>query len=196
MLDSDAPGHWALTVLKKHGDVRPLDTLDASEGAMPLPPDALLVLAQPYPFSPQEYVALDDWVRAGGRVLLFADPMLTFESVYAIGDRRRPQDIVKLGPILTRWGLIMEAPGDEEAGERSVGAGALEFPVNLPGRFVPAQQSACTVEAGGLVADCSIGKGRVLAIADAALFDSERDSDGDSRRKALSHLLERLSEAP
>lgn len=50
----------------------------------------------------RENVALDDWVRAGGARALFADPLLTFNSRFSIGDRRRPQDVATLSPILTR----------------------------------------------------------------------------------------------
>ena len=66
------------------------------------------MMIQPRPLSPQENVALDNWVAAGGRLLLFADPALTEDSAFAIGDRRRPQDVVLLSPILARWGLELE----------------------------------------------------------------------------------------
>jgi len=194
MLESSGQEHWALNVLKQRGDVRPLDTLDADNGEMPLPEDALLVLVQPYPFSPQEYVALDNWVREGGRVLLFADPMLTFESGYSIGDRRRPQDIVKLDPILARWGLSLQPAAGGLPGERQIASGTVAIPVNLPGRFVPAEQSACSVQAGGLIAYCTIDKGRILAVADAALFDSHGESAGDSHSKVLLQLLQQLTQ--
>ena len=47
-------------------------------------------------------------MRGGGRVLLFADPMLTRHSAFALGDRRRPQDVVLLSPILARWRLELQ----------------------------------------------------------------------------------------
>ena len=119
LLASDGPIHWALPVLKSHGEFVPLDTLAASDGTLPLPQDATLVLAQPRPLSPQENVALDDWVRKGGHVLLLADPMLTAESAFAPGDPRRPQDIAMLSPILARWGLELEFDEAQEAGEPS-----------------------------------------------------------------------------
>jgi hypothetical protein len=96
LLDTERPQQWALGVLGKYGTVRPLDDLSGSGSGPPLPPGALLVLAQPRPLTPDENVALDNWVRAGGRVLLFADPMLTAESRFALGDSRHPQDIVLL----------------------------------------------------------------------------------------------------
>jgi hypothetical protein len=44
-----------------------------------------------------------------------------------------------------------------------------KIPVNLPGRFV--SEGKCQVDSEGLLARCAIGKGRVLAVADAALLD-------------------------
>jgi hypothetical protein len=104
LLDADAPHHWALDVIGSHGTVLPLDSLPVSGGALPLPREGLLVMAQPRSLAPDENVTLDKWVRAGGHVLLFADPMLMGESGFALGDKRRPQDVVLLSPILARWG--------------------------------------------------------------------------------------------
>ena len=195
MLDPDRPGHWALAALRERGEVRPLDTLADETGALPLPAGAVLVLAQPYPFSPQEYVALDNWVRGGGRVLLFADPMLTFHSRFALGDRRRPQDIVKLDPILARWGLALTRDDDGTHGETTVEVGGVPIPVAEPGSFTATQLSPCRTSHDGLIAECAVEKGRVLAIADATLLeDGEPSQDADSRRAAFIALLARLTD--
>jgi predicted small secreted protein len=193
MLASDAPPHWALGVLREAGDLRPLDTLADAKGNLPLPPGALLVLAQPYPLPPQDNVALDKWVREGGRVLFFADPMLTFESDFALGDRRRPQDIALLSPILARWGLELRFDEDQPPGERQVDLEGMPLPVNLPGQFALREdQGSCDLGAGGLAVNCRIGAGRVLAIADAALLEPREDDPRAIRSKALSALLDRL----
>jgi len=113
-------------------------------------------------------VALDAWVGAGGRLLLFADPLLTGESRFAIGDRRRPQDVILLSPILGHWGLRLEFDDSRREGVALVG-GKGRIPVNAPGSFV--SEGDCAVESDGLLARCAIGKGRVLAVADAALLD-------------------------
>jgi hypothetical protein len=192
LADQSAP-HWALAVLREHGELKPLDSLSGADGRLPLPGDALLVMAQPWPLSPQENVALDEWVRAGGRVLLFADPMLTFESRFAIGDRRRPQDVVLLSPILTRWGLRLEQDESITPEPFVVGIGEASVPVILPGRFALIESSDCAVEAEGLLAECPIGKGRLVALADAALLESREDDSQASRARALRALLARLS---
>jgi hypothetical protein len=195
LLTADGPEHWALAELRKRGAVKPLDSLAPKGGALPLSRGSILVMAQPYPLSPEENVALDDWVRAGGRLLLFADPMLTGDSNYGLGDRRRPQDVVLLAPILNRWGLELQFDDSQPFGERIVEISGGTLPVNLPGRFaVAAGATGCETMAEGLLADCRIGRGRMVALADAALFESAAGQDADSRRKMLGLLIERLKE--
>lgn len=173
---SDAP-HWARAELARYGSIVPLDTLAGLDRV------DRLVLAQPRPLTPDENVALDNWVRGGGHLLLFADPLLTEESAYALGDRRRPQDVVLLSPILRRWGLNLEFDEAQPAGERMIAG----IPVNLAGRFTLAQPAACQSWAEGAAASCQVGKGRVTALADAAVL--ERDDAEGARQKALAVLL-------
>jgi hypothetical protein len=192
LLRSDAPPHWARQALETRGRLRPLDTLAGKDGTLPLAPDALLVLAQPRPLAPRENVALDAWVRAGGRLLLFADPMLTAPSAFALGDKRRPQDIALLSPILSRWGLVLQFDEDQPAGEHEVALYGAAMPVDLPGRFAIDGTSRCALAAEGLAAQCRIGRGAVLALADAALLDESPADGSDTRREMLGKLLERL----
>lgn len=199
LLGPGASPHPALAVLARHGRVSPLDTLADGAAALPLAGDGLLVMAQPRPLSPQENVALDRWVRAGGRVLLFADPMLTAHSSFAIGDRRRPQDVALLSPILARWGLALSFDEAQPAGERVAETdGALQcvsLPVNLPGRFAPVVDGTCRISGDGLLARCAVGQGLVTALADAALFEEADEVDGGAampqarRDAALDRLL-------
>lgn len=183
--------HWARAAIEERRGLRPLDTLEAET----LAAESDLLMVQPRPLSPQENVALDAWVAAGGRLLLFADPALTEDSAFAIGDRRRPQDVVLLSPILARWGLGLEFDEDQPLGERGVrvGGGA-SLPVNLPGRFVQRvggrTDASCKVDA--VIADCLIGSGHVVAIADAALFEAGTgEAVSATRRQALDALLAR-----
>lgn len=186
-------GHWARDLLRSDGRLTALDSLADARGALPLPQHAVLILAQPRPLTPQENVALDDWVRSGGKVLLFADPMLTAPSIFALGDARRPQDVAMLSPILARWGLHLEFDEAQQPGEREIELPEGAVPVNLPGRFRPAEKpSHCALAGDGLLADCRVGMGRVVALADAALFeDSQGPDDAESRRVLLKNLLRR-----
>ena len=188
-LKGEQPPHWARTAIEAERPLRPIDTLDAAT----LGGRRDLLMVQPRPLAPAENVALDAWVAGGGALLLFADPALTSDSSFALGDRRRPQDIVLLSPILARWGLRLEIDAAQAAGERAATLGeGVTVPVNLPGRFAAIAggrpDASCRIEAEGLLAECRIGRGQVLAIADAALFEPV---DEPARAAALAALLAR-----
>ncbi len=189
LLKDEQPPHWARGELARRGAIVPLDALAGPQGYGPLAPLTRLVIAQPRPLSPDENVALDDWVRGGGRLLLIADPALTEDSRYALGDPRRPQGVVLLSPILRRWGLDLQFDDVQAPGERAVEAMGLIVPVNLPGRFALTDPRLCRLSGDGLAATCAIGKGRVVALADAALL--ERDDTDGARAAAFSGLLDR-----
>ncbi|OYU36161.1 ABC transporter [Novosphingobium sp. PASSN1] len=173
--------HWARPVLEESRRLVPLDTL--------LAPGALadLLIAQPRPLEPAENVALDGWVRSGGHLLLFADPLLTSESRFPLGDPRRPADTVLLSPILTHWGLALR----EDRGERE-NAG-MPFPVNAPGELsqLPGAVALCRIEEGGLMAQCRIGKGSALIVADAALLEPAEGPAAAQRGRMLRMLMRR-----
>lgn len=189
------PGSWVLPTLRDRGRVVLLDTLATDQGALPLPMTALLVLAQPRALTARENVALDAWVQAGGHVLMFADPMLTAPSSFALGDPRRPQDTALLSPILARWGLRLEFDEGQPVAERSVPSSWGDVPVNLAGRFRLLGKAGdavakCRLEADGLIAQCSAGRGGVIAIADAALLENQGNSaDIPAREGVLDRLL-------
>ncbi|MFN6936513.1 MAG: ABC transporter [Tsuneonella sp.] len=171
-LNGGGEAHWARTALERDNRLVTLDTLDGQD----LSSIDRLVMAQPRPLAPGENVALDDWVRAGGKLLLFADPMLTEHSRFAIGDRRRPQDVVVLSPILKRWGLELQFDEDQPDGVRIASVDGLEIPVEWAGALVrvePGAPSQCALSTAGLMAECRVGKGAVTVIADAAVLDRE-----------------------
>jgi hypothetical protein len=85
-LRPDKKPHWARQVLDEHGGVVPLDTLDAANGARALAGLHRLVIAQPRVLAPGENVALDNWVRGGGHLLLIIDPAYTRRV--GLSDRR------------------------------------------------------------------------------------------------------------
>lgn len=190
-LRSAEPPHWARAVLEQQGALKPLDYLALDKPG--LGEVRLLVMAQPRALSPQENVVLDKWVRGGGHLLLFADPMLTEDSAFPLGDKRRPQAIVMLGPVLAHWGLRLDFAAEQTAGEHDVRALGLTLPVNLPGRLVAHEGSrACQIDRLGLTARCRIGKGRVLVVADAAMLESARAEDAVERARLLDMLLKKL----
>lgn len=189
-----APPHWAKAVIGQAGSIVPLDKLDGDDPR--LAGLTMLVMAQPRPLAPAESVALDAWLRQGGRLLVFADPMLTEHSAFAPGDRRRPQDIVRLDALLRRWGLAMRFDARQPAGERTVAINGVPLPVNLPGRLsATGGNPACRIAAQGLLAECRIGRGRLRILADAALLERGPSNGDDVRRRALAEQLRWLGEA-
>lgn len=187
-LRGDTPPHWARGLLKARGRITALDTLAAPGGKGPLGQVRRLVMAQPRPLSPAENVALDAWLNAGGELLLLADPALTQESAFPVGDPRRPQAVVLISPILRHWGLELEFAEGQPFGETNRAALGLQIPVNLPGRFKVFDDTACQESGEGLLVTCRIGKGRLTALADAALL--EQVEDPATREKALARLLD------
>lgn len=183
MIDPPPVPHWARAALESNGKLIALDTL------LDLQRIDLLVAVQPRPLLPEENVALDDWVRRGGRVLLFADPMLTQDSAFPLGDRRRPQGVALLSPILARWGLQLRFDDAQALGERE--SPGENLPVNLPGTLalVPGgHEASCVIGQAQLVARCRVGKGRATIVADAALFEPREDQD--SRTLKLQKLID------
>ncbi|MGB3753755.1 MAG: hypothetical protein WA954_07640 [Parerythrobacter sp.] len=150
-----------------------------------------LVLAQPAALPPADLVAIDAWVRKGGRILVFADPMLTEESEFAFGDRRRPLDIVMLGPLFARWGLLLSANASAE-GVHKFDNGVQAF-TRQSGRFsiVPteADATACTLSGDAVLVRCAIGAGTAVLFADAAILEATPPGDADASVAALRMLL-------
>lgn len=92
----------------------PLDTLSPADGSAPediakgpLAQLDRLAIIQPRGLSPADNVALDAWVRAGGRLLLALDPALTGDYDLPLGDPRRPVDAALIPPVVARWGLAV-----------------------------------------------------------------------------------------
>jgi hypothetical protein len=152
------------TALDRAYRVRPIDAATSTL----LRTASLLLMAQPRPPGPAALIAIDGWVRSGGRALILTDPALRWPSDLGLGDPRRAPSDDGLGPLLMHWGLGLEPTQEGKAlimrhvdGRRLVMA--------APGRFV-VRDGQCVVTLDGLMADCAIGRGRVLLLADADLL--------------------------
>lgn len=169
--------HWARAVLERDWRLESLDVLDQAA----LAGQTRLLLAQPRGLAPQENVALDAWVRAGGQLLLFADPLMTSESRFGLGDRRRPQDVALLSPILAHWGLTLEFDADQPGGQSAREISGQSVPVELPGRLAARGapgEASCELSGEGVLARCTLGEGRIILLADAALLDLAEPQPG------------------
>ena len=187
-LRADQPPHWAKAALERQGQIVPLDTLTIAPGPRSLAGIKRLVIAQPRVLAPTENVALDAWVRGGGQLLLLADPAYTEESPYPIGDPRRPQAAVMLSPILTRWGLELQFDAGQPFAQLDRDVMGAAVPTVLPGTFTTRGQANCRLWGDGLAVTCAIGRGRVVALADAAVL--ERDDPTGERARAFGLLLD------
>lgn len=157
--DSGSP---ALTALQTRYRVVPISVSDPAE----LAKGRLLMMAHPLAQPAEDLVALDQWVRSGGRVLLFADPMLEWPFKRPLGDPLRPPPMFMDTGLLAHWGLRLDAPDALGPERRTVGGFAV-LTVS-PGEL----SGGCAIAADRLVAHCAIGKGRATVVADADLLDT------------------------
>lgn len=170
---------WQRRVIETRYAIRPLDTLTPVPALSPDAPDTdplagltRLAVVQPRGLSPADNVAIDRWVRAGGRLLLVLDPALTGDYEAPLGDPRRPVDTALIPPVVGRWGLAVHESEEGYDAKASLPGGG-EVPLAYPGTITATPQGArsCTPAGGGAIVSCRVGKGRVTLIADAALFE-------------------------
>ena len=145
-------------------------------------------MAHPLAQTAENLVALDQWVRHGGRVLLLADPMLEWPSKRPLGDPLRPPPMFMDTGLLAHWGLRLDAP--DERGPQLRKLGGCEVLTVSPGSL----SGKCDDQrATGLVADCRIGRGRATIVADADLLDAGELGSGASHN--LDALLDRACQS-
>jgi hypothetical protein len=147
----------------------PLDRIDAAS----LSRAPLLLIAQPRGLSPEELVALDAWLRSGGKALIFADPLLLWPSDLAMGDRRRAPLTSLLDPLFAHWQIRLDGPAGNSADEAVIASDGISAVGAGVGHWKAAGKM-CVVGANDRIVECAIGKGKALLIADADLLDFAR----------------------
>ncbi|WP_397581725.1 Gldg family protein [Sphingorhabdus sp.] len=170
-LSKDAAPHPAFTRLSDHYNITPVDDLKAWAPKS----KQLLLLAQPRTFAPDELVWIDNWVRQGGHVLILADPALQWGSLYPLGDKRRPLFTSMLSPLFAYWGVELALPLADEAPVSMRKIGVFNIRTVTAGEWLPkapGAEGSCAILAKGLLADCRIGKGRAVLMADADFLDT------------------------
>ena len=191
-----APVPWQRSAIEQAYALVPLDTLSPVPGLAPDSPEVdplagltRLAVVQPRGLAPADNVALDRWVRAGGRLLMVLDPALTGEYQAPLGDPRRPVDTALIPPVVGRWGLTVRFDEAQDGAPRTAPLGedlAPPLPLALAGEIALSGpgKADCTVTAGGAAARCRIGAGQVTLIADAALFE-HRELAGEGGAQLL-----------
>jgi hypothetical protein len=186
-------GSKALQALESRYVVMPVGSASQRE----LSTNRLLLMAQPTAQPSETLVELDRWVRGGGRLLLLADPMLVWPSDRPLGDKLRPPLAFADTGLLQHWGVRLDAPDESGPAERKMAGRTIL--AGSPGTLV---SSRCAVDAGGFVARCQVGKGRVTIVADADFLNvagpGGLDGPTDQNLDALLAELKRLedSESP
>nr|WP_314442804.1 DUF4350 domain-containing protein [uncultured Sphingomonas sp.] len=159
------------------------------DGPEQLRAGGLLLAVQPQALTAERLVALDQWVRDGGRLVLLADPSLRFESSRPLGDRFRPPLRYPDTGLLRHWGLSLDPDVDnrEEAVDTDLGRG-IRLSASGMGSFTRAGGD-CTLSPTRAVARCRIGQGYATVVADADFAMSPVEE----QREAVLELLRELA---
>src|SRR5689334_5358251 len=174
-------GSPALKALNARYRVVPISVADRAD----LAKGKLLLMAHPLAQPAEDLVALDAWVRRGGRVLLLADPMLEWPSKRPLGDPLRPPPMFMDTGLLAHWGLRLDAP--DESGPATRKLGGFDVLTVSPGQLF----GSCAISGDRLVAHCRIGKGQAAIVADADLLDAASLGSGGAHN--LDAVLEELA---
>ena len=175
-------GSAALRSLETRYRVIPVSVTDPAE----LAKGKLLLMAHPLAQPAEDLVALDRWVRGGGRLLLLADPMLEWPSERPLGDALRPPSTFADTGLLAHWGLRLDAP--DERGPRMQKLGGFRVLTQSPGRL----SGRCDISGDRLVAHCRLGKGKATVVADADFLDAPKL--GPAADHNFDGLLEELAQ--
>jgi hypothetical protein len=172
-------GSPALNALETRYRVLPISVTNRVE----LAKGRLLLMAHPLAQPAENLVALDQWVRRGGRLLLLADPMLEWPSELPLGDALRPPPMFVDTGLLAHWGLRLDSP--DQRGPKLRELGGYVVLTASPGALF----GGCDISSDRLVANCRIGNGKATIVADADLLDA-RNLDGPTEHNLDSILAE------
>src|SRR5438067_6056727 len=137
-------GSPALATLQTRYRVVPISVTDPAD----LGKGRLLLMAHPLAQPAEDLIALDEWVRRGGRVILLADPMLEWPSSRPLGDPLRPPPMFMDTGLLGHWGLRLDAPAQRGLQPRKLGG--YDVLTASPGTL----HGGCDIAADRLVAHC------------------------------------------
>jgi len=165
----DAPRHPVLSRLDRDYQVELVD------GPEQLGQTWLLLAAQPRALTAERLVALDRWVRRGGRLLLLADPQLNWPTDLPLGDPQRPPYEYADTGLLGHWGLRLEQP-DAASASGAVVLGGQSVATSSPGTLHRTGGN-CRIAPDQHLAACRLGKGQAVVVADADFLGSPGGPD-------------------
>lgn len=169
-------GSPLLSALEEDYEVRALAATDATS----LEDIDLLFMAHALPQTAENLVALDEWVRGGGEVLLLADPQLAWDTGLPLGHPQAPPYYFGDTGLLGHWGVTLEGPieAETQAGVTVRGAG----------RFVTTGET-CALRHDGFIADCVLDAGKATLVADADFLEDGEDASIALVKTELASLL-------
>lgn len=154
-------------------DMTAVDSLENLAGQDP----DIVILAQPRAMDPADLTELDAWVRAGGSVIIMTDPELVWPTALPLADPRRPLTSGLLSPLLGHWGLELVAVAEPGTDVVNLRLGPYAFASRGVGRLEPVTADAipavrCDLGEAGIFAQCSVGQGRAVIVADADFLNA------------------------
>ncbi len=165
MISEGAADDPALARLEAAG---PVLLIDSVVDHIP-PRGATLLLAHPRALAPRELVAIDQFVRKGGRAVVLADALSGWPARFPLGDPRNPPVTSLLTPLLDHWGVTLSAVPTGQADARDVDIDGARLRLFSAGQFerLPPR---CRPYAGRRIAHCPIDRGDVWLVGDADLL--------------------------
>lgn len=133
------------------------------------PPGGTLLIAHPRALAPQELVAIDAFVRGGGKAVMLADALSGWPTRHPLGDPRNPPVTSLLTPLLGHWGVTLGAAPVDSDGVQSVDVDGAQLRLSTAGAF-ERLPPACRAFADRRVAQCRIGAGEAWLVGDADLL--------------------------
>lgn len=146
----------------------PVSLVDSLVDHVP-PHGGALLLAHPRGLAPQELVAIDAFVRGGGRAVVLADALSGWPVRHPLGDPRNPPVTSLLTPLLDHWGITLDAAPVGETQAQPVDVEGARLRLFSAGKFDRLPRG-CRTYAGRRVAICRIDAGEVWLVGDADLL--------------------------
>lgn len=146
----------------------PVSLVDSLADHVP-PPGGTLLIAHPRALAPQELVAIDAFVRGGGRAVVLADALSGWPARHPLGDPRNAPVTSLLTPLLDHWGVTLAAAPAGESKPLPVDVDGARLRLFSAGRL-DRLPTACRAYADRRAAQCRIGQGEVWLVGDADLL--------------------------
>ncbi|MBU0822907.1 MAG: GldG family protein [Alphaproteobacteria bacterium] len=146
----------------------PVSLVDSLVDHVP-PPGGALLIAHPRALAPQELVAIDAFVRGGGKAVVLADALSGWPAPHPLGDPRNPPVTSLLTPLLDHWGVTLGAAPTDDNSASAADVDGARLRLSSAGAFERLPPT-CRSFAGRRIAQCRIGAGEAWLVGDADLL--------------------------